>query len=53
MKGFIETLLTRNKRVNEYLEQREISKGYVTKRIVQNSHFNICKQVINGYTKPV
>jgi len=36
--------MTRNKKVNEFIEQRGVSKGYVTKRVLQNSHFNICKQ---------
>ncbi len=34
--------MTRNKRINEYIEQSEVSKGYITKRVIQNPHFTIC-----------
>ena len=42
-KGLIEILLTRSKKVNEFVETSGMPKGYVIKRVVQNPHFTICK----------
>ena len=45
MEGLYETLMTKSKKVVEYIESKGMQKGYVTKRVIQNPHFNICKDV--------